>query len=293
MLIVDNNEALRDNLAECRQLQQSIALVPTMGNLHAGHMALVKKAQACCDVVVVSIFVNPLQFGAGEDFGTYPRTLGTDSLALCNLQTDYLYAPSSDQVYASTDPGRLLKRQATIHVPGLSELLCGEFRPGHFDGVSTVVAKLLNLVQPDVAVFGEKDFQQLVIIKRMVTDMSYPVKVIGVPTVREVDGLAMSSRNQFLTEHERAVASELYRTLQRTQERIDRGNINFAILEKLAVKELIDVGFKPDYVSIRTVSDLTEPAAAPGKRSDELVILAAAFLGKARLIDNLRLSVKV
>lgn len=285
MLIVDNNEALRDNLAECRSRNQTIGLVPTMGNLHAGHIALVKKAQALADVVVVSIFVNPMQFGQNEDFNTYPRTLGTDSLALCNVKTDYLYAPTSDQLYLNNNQQALAEQQTTVYVPGLSEQLCGEFRPGHFQGVTTIVAKLFNLVQPDVAVFGEKDFQQLLVIKRMVSDLNYAIKIVGVATIREKNGLAMSSRNQYLQAGEREQAAELYRTLLRVQERIERGNRNYQVLEKMAMQELRDVGFQPEYVAIRASSNLSLPEV----HTTDLVILVAAYLGNARLIDNLRL----
>ncbi len=289
MLIVDNNETLRQNTEECRRQGQSIAFVPTMGNLHKGHLELIKVAQEMADVVVVSIFVNPLQFGKNEDYGSYPKTLGTDSLALCSAKVDYLYAPSVEQIYPNLS-SKDDKIQTRIYVPNLSDQLCGEFRPGHFEGVTTVVAKLFNVVRPDFAMFGEKDFQQFIVIKHMVEDLNYPIELVSVATVREEDGLALSSRNQYLTSAERKQAPRLQQILKNTRERILRAQKDYFSLEKLAMKELTESGFIAEYVSIRNAKSLTE--AEPNSADKDLVILASAHLGKARLIDNIKFTLK-
>jgi pantoate--beta-alanine ligase len=249
-----------------------------MGNLHAGHLALVKAARALADRVVVSIFVNPLQFGEGEDLDSYPRTLERDVQMLEGEGTDLLFSPTVTTMYPKPQA-----QQTRVEVPGISELLCGASRPGHFVGVATVVCKLFNMVQPDVGVFGKKDFQQLMVIRRMVEDLAMPVRVVGVETLREADGLAMSSRNGYLTADERAVAPELYRVLSEVRERLVAGSDDYAGLESEAAAALQAQGFGPDYVAIRRSADLVSPAA--GER--ELVILAAAHLGNARLIDNI------
>lgn len=267
---------LRERVAAARVAGHSIALVPTMGNLHAGHLALVDAARARAGFVVVSIFVNPLQFGPNEDFGAYPRTLAADLEALTGRGADLVFTPSVAELYP--DGTDLATR---VHVAGLSEILCGASRPGHFDGVTTVVAKLFHLVAPDLAVFGQKDFQQLALIRRMVRDLSMAVEVLGVPTARAADGLALSSRNGYLTEEERARAPALQRVLAGTAARIRDGEAPGAAAA-VACDALAAEGFEPDYVSVRRQSDLGEPEA--GDRA--LVVLGAARLGRARLIDN-------
>lgn len=269
---------LRTQVAVWRQAGERIAFAPTMGNLHAGHLALVDAAHERADRVIVSIFVNPTQFGPNEDFSRYPRTETEDAARLEARGTDLVFMPDVDTMY----PGGT--RQTTfVEVPGLSDELCGEFRPGHFRGVATVVARLLNMVQPDVAVFGEKDFQQLVVIRRMVRDLAMPVDIVGVATTREADGLAMSSRNQYLSSEEREVAPMLYRTLCELAEALQAGELPEQLGER-GMQRLEAVGFRPDYVAVRSAGDLE----APQHDDAEWVILAAAQLGKARLIDNLR-----
>lgn len=256
----------------------SVGLVPTMGNLHAGHMALLEQARARCDRVVASVFVNPTQFGPGEDFERYPRTLASDQSQLAEHACDLLFAPGVDVMYPFGPQAAV-----RMHVPLLTEMLEGAHRPGHFDGVTTVVARLLHLVQPDVAVFGRKDFQQLRVIERMVADLSMPVQIVPVATRREADGLALSSRNQYLTPEQRPLASNLQRTLQDMREAFHRG-VERSKIEQTADKGLRDSGFDPDYVVIRRVLDLAEPAA---DERTGLIALVAARLGQTRLIDNL------
>ncbi len=259
----------------------NVAFVPTMGNLHAGHLSLVREARKLADRVVVSIFVNPMQFAEGEDFDKYPRTLERDSEMLEGEGTDLLFAPSVDVMYPKPQA-----EQTRVEVPGISDVLCGACRPGHFVGVATVVCKLFNMVQPDVAVFGKKDFQQLMVIRRMVEDLAMPVRIVGAETLRESDGLAMSSRNGYLTADERAIAPLLYRVLTGIATKLKEGEGNLAGLQSTAAQELLDSGLKPDYVAIRRARDLAEP----NDDDRDLVILAAAYLGKARLIDNLEVS---
>ena len=259
----------------------NVAFVPTMGNLHAGHLSLVKEARKIADRVVASIFVNPLQFGAGEDFENYPRTFERDCEMLIEEGTDLLFAPPVEVMYPKPQAD-----QTRVEVPGLSELLCGAHRPGHFVGVATVVCKLFNMVQPDIAVFGNKDYQQLMVIRRMVEDLAMPVAIVGVETMREADGLAMSSRNGYLGAQERALAPMLYRTLGDLAVSLDDGEDDFYRLEREAAAALDGAGFRTDYIAIRRASDLLDPA--PG--DTELVILAAAYLGKARLIDNIEVT---
>lgn len=269
--------AIREQVAQWRISGESVAFVPTMGHLHAGHLALVQQAKQFARRVVVSIFVNPLQFGQGEDLSSYPRTLEADVHQLESHGVDLLFAPTEDEVYP-------LERDnvTTIDVPGLTSILEGAHRPGHFQGVATVVAKLFNIVQPDVAVFGEKDFQQLAVIRRMVQDLDIPVEVYGAPTIRETDGLAMSSRNGYLAPQERAVAPSLYQVLQFVSEGLRQGQ-GVVELESTAKSKLTQAGFEPDYVSIRRVMDLAEPQGG----ESALIVLAAAHLGTTRLIDNL------
>ncbi len=270
---------LRATLSAWRAQGLRIGFVPTMGNLHAGHMSLLAAARYRADRVVASVFVNPLQFGPNEDFDRYPRTPEEDAQLLQGAQCDLLFLPSVEEMYPQ---GR---DQATrVHVRGLSETLCGRVRPGHFEGVATVVAKLFGIVQADVAVFGEKDFQQLTIIQRMTQDLSIPVEVVGAATVRAPDGLAMSSRNRYLTEAERAVAPRLHAALMTAVKRIDTGERDYESIEAQGQAWLLEAGMRPDYFAVRDALTLQ----APGPASRELVVLAAARLGKARLIDNLR-----
>ena len=272
---------LRNQLAEWRARGERISLVPTMGNLHAGHLQLVRQARQQSDRVVVSIFVNPLQFSPGEDFESYPRTVGQDRARLEEEGADLLFHPDDREIYQ-----RPLELQTRVEVPGISDLFCGASRPGHFVGVATVVCKLFNMVQPDVALFGRKDYQQLLVIRRMTSDLCIPVEIIGVPTVREADGLALSSRNNYLSADQRARAPAIYQTLKATAAAVAEGTAPYPELEHQALRQLEAAGLTPDYFAIRRAEDLAEPQ--PGDR--ELVILAAAYLGRARLIDNLPLS---
>jgi pantoate--beta-alanine ligase len=272
---------LQTALAAARKNGQSIGFVPTMGNLHPGHLRLVQKAGQICDVVVVSIFVNPLQFGANEDLDAYPRTLSADKEKLFAAGTQLLFTPNPEEIYPEG-----METQTQVTVPDLSETLCGSSRPGHFDGVTTVVTKLFNIVQPDVAVFGEKDFQQLSIIRKMVTDLCIPIRIVGVCTARDEDGLALSSRNGFLTQDQRLIAPILHHTLNGCREAIACGFDNFLQLESHARMKLLQAGFEPDYFAIRdarTLRTVTED-------TEEIAILAAARLGNTRLIDNVRLA---
>jgi len=272
---------LRRQLRQWRQAGEDIGLVPTMGNLHDGHLELVRQARERCDRLVVSVFVNPLQFAAGEDFESYPRTLGADQQALRGLGVDLLFAPGVEEVYPRGEADH-----TRVEVPGISAILCGASRPGHFIGVATVVCKLLNMVQPDLAVFGEKDFQQLLVIRRMVEDLAMPVRILGVATVREADGLAMSSRNGYLSSAERRIAPRLYASLRQAAGTLRGGAQDYPEVERQGLEALRQAGFIPDYFVVRRSRDLAQPQA--GER--ELVVLTAATLGRARLIDNLRVS---
>lgn len=266
---------LRLRLAQ--QHGAKIGLVPTMGNLHEGHLELAKAAVQKSDLVVATIFVNPLQFGANEDFDDYPRTLESDAAKLDDAGVDLVFAPPTEEVFGNDRDPRV-----TVSVPDLAGILCGAARPGHFDGVTTIVTKLFNIVQPDIAVFGEKDWQQLTIIDALVRQLNMPIRVIGVPTVRAEDGLALSSRNQYLTEAERQVAPIMYQTLQDIAHAIASGARNFRSLEQTGRRVLRQGGFDPDYVAVRDAQTL----AQPDDGTPSLRILAAAGLGKARLIDN-------
>ncbi len=262
-----------------RESGDTVAFVPTMGNLHDGHLTLLTRASEIADRVVVSIFVNPLQFGPFEDYDQYPRTPEDDERMLESMGVDLLFAPRVDEIYP------LGREQATrVEVPGISDILCGMQRPGHFVGVATVVAKLFNIVQPDFAVFGEKDFQQLVVIRRMTTDLCMPVDIVGAPTHREDDGLAMSSRNQYLTSEERAAAPAMFQVLNQVARDIRDGNNDYQALCERAMLRLAGEGFRPHYVEVRNASDLGRPEGDVG----EIVVLGAAQLGRARLIDNVR-----
>jgi len=280
---VESVAAIRSIVDEWKRAGVRVALVPTMGNLHAGHLELVKRARAVAGRVVASIFVNPMQFGAGEDFEAYPRTLMEDARQLEETGADALFAPGVDEMYHGPPA-----EQTRVEVPGISDILCGASRPGHFSGVATVVCKLFNQVRPDVAVFGKKDFQQLLVIRRMVQDLDIPVEILGHPTQREPDGLARSSRNRYLTDHERGIAPVLYRTLERVADEIEAGRCDFGAVEREARERLDAAGFVTDYVSIRRAQDLATPGA--GHENVDLVVLAAARLGRARLIDNIKLA---
>lgn len=270
---------LRAALARARQEGKRIGLVPTMGNLHEGHIALVEMALQRTDHVVVSIFVNPLQFGPNEDLDSYPRTLAEDQRRLLDAGAHTVFAPSVNEMYPEGMQGHTL-----VSVPVVSDGLCGASRPGHFDGVATVVTKLLNMVQPDVAVFGEKDFQQLAVIRKMALDLCLPVQIMGAPIVRAADGLALSSRNGYLDENERRVAPQLYQTLQQLAGQLLAGRRDFDTLLEEARQQLQQAGFRPDYLELRDTTTL-QPA---DEHSRDITILAAAVLGRTRLIDNLR-----
>lgn len=263
---------------EWRRQGIKVALVPTMGNLHAGHMALVRHAQTLGERVIVSIFVNPTQFNRPDDLANYPRTLEKDMEKLISVGCDAVFTPEVATMYPS---GGLATR---VVVPGISDILEGEKRPGHFTGVATIVCKLFNLVQPDVALFGQKDFQQLMVIRQMVQDLNMPIEIIELPTVREEDGLAMSSRNNYLTPEQRAIAPRLQQTLQATLKRLQSGDYtNYQALQQWTMDELNTKGFKAEYIEIRRALDLLEPTS----EDTDLVLLASAWLGKARLIDNI------
>ncbi|MGD9387911.1 MAG: pantoate--beta-alanine ligase [Gammaproteobacteria bacterium] len=275
--VEDEVSGLRARIAEWRRAGLRIAFVPTMGNLHEGHLDLVRAAAGRADRVVASVFVNPLQFGPGEDFAAYPRTLADDLEQLAGTGCALVFAPSEAVMYPQGRAGT-----TRVEVPGLGDVLCGASRPGHFAGVTTVVAKLFNLVQPDVAVFGQKDYQQLVIIRRMVQDLDFPVEVRGVPTRRESDGLAMSSRNRYLTPAERRAAPALHAALQEAAKALRAGERDFVALQQAGMDNIRSAGMNPEYFEVRRQGSLA-PAAADDRN---LVVLAASKLGRARLIDN-------
>ena len=262
-------------LAEIRKSKKKISLVPTMGNLHEGHLSLIKYAQNISDYTVVSIFVNPTQFVAGEDFDEYPRTLDSDIESISKLNVDLVFVPDTEEIYPVND-------QASIEVPvsELESIHCGKYRPGHFRGVATVVSKLFDMVKPDIAIFGEKDYQQLLIIRSLVKSLFLPIEIIGLPTVREKSGLAMSSRNNYLSQSDRQRAPMLHECIKTTIKSIKNGVIDYVYLEKEAKFFLEKAGFKIDYYSICDLDTLRAPI------NENLVILAAVWLGKTRLIDN-------
>lgn len=264
---------------------QRIALVPTMGNLHAGHLELVKIAKQHADIVVVSIFVNPTQFGAGEDFDSYPRTLDEDVAKLATVDTDYVFAPSIEEMYPVLPP------PTSVLAGAITTQLCGQSRPGHFDGVGIVVSKLFNIVQPDMAVFGQKDYQQLAIIKQLVRDLSYPIDIIGAPIVRAADGLALSSRNQYLSATEREVAPVIHQALQYLAKQLEKGEQSQQVVQSLLAEthqRITDAGFIIDYLDIKTdtLESLTNDTVTFNAENKNLMILVAAWLGRARLLDN-------
>lgn len=269
-------QGLHAALKVARAARKSIGFVPTMGNLHEGHLRLVQEARNRCDLVVVSVFVNPTQFGQGEDFEHYPRTLEADSKLLFDAQCDILFTPSVQQMYGDGE------QKTTVQVDSIAADLCGRTRVGHFTGVATVVAKLFNIVQPNVAFFGEKDYQQLAVIRHLTRDLCFPIDIIGVPTVRAADGLALSSRNGYLTAEQRQVAVTIYQTMQAIATQLRSTVTDFAALIDYGQTRLTDAGFVVDYVEIRTPL-----LGIPDAQSAELVILVAAKLGKTRLIDNL------
>lgn len=271
---------LRAAVARARSAGKRIGFVPTMGNLHVGHVSLIEKALQHADFVVASIFVNPLQFGPNEDLDKYPRTLLADQGKLVGAGCHLLFHPGVEDMYPHG-----LDSQTRVSVSGVSEGLCGGSRPGHFDGVATVVTKLFNMVQPDIAVFGEKDFQQLAVIRTLTRDLNLSVQILGAPTVRAEDGLAQSSRNGYLNAEQRAQAPALYRTLRQLADSLRDGQRDFAILLETGKAQLASAGLRPDYLEIREANSLRP--ATPDDR--QLVILGAAFLGNTRLIDNLSL----
>jgi pantoate--beta-alanine ligase len=279
MRTINSIAELREVVREWRLARESIAFVPTMGNLHAGHASLVGAAHLHGRRVVASVFVNPLQFGPNEDFAAYPRTPEDDTALLSELGADVLFLPTVEEMYPKGTTGSTI-----VDVPELSNILCGAFRPGHFQGVATVVVKLLNLVQPDVAIFGEKDYQQLTIIRTSVEDLCLPVKIVGAPTVRAEDGLALSSRNRYLNAEERERAPQLYRALDRARRRLESGNTDVASIESEGLEALRAAGFRPDYFEVR----MAETLARPHGQNVDVVVLAAARLTRARLIDNLQ-----
>lgn len=277
MIVVNTKDELDEQLAEWRRHGDHIALVPTMGNLHAGHLSLVDLAREHAERVVVSIFVNPTQFGESEEFEEYPRTLERDTRRLKKPAADLIFVPDVETMYPFG-----LQDATTISVPRITENFCGASRPGHFDGVTSVVARLFALVQPETAIFGQKDYQQQLVIRHMSRDLNLPVSIITGETIREDDGLAMSSRNQVLTEDERAVAPVLYQVITGVGDDLQNGSRNYEQLELEAIKTLSDSGFEVDYFSIRRAQNLE----VPDRDCDDLVVLAAAHLGGARLIDN-------
>ena len=279
METVSTIAAVRERVRAWHREGLRVAFVPTMGNLHAGHVSLIDAARQHGQRFVASIFVNPMQFGPNEDFAHYPRTPTDDERMLAAAGCNLMFMPDVAEIYPNGS-----ERATRIDVPGLSRILCGEFRPGHFEGVATVVAKLFHIVEPDVAVFGEKDFQQLTVIRRMVADLCIPVEIIGAPTMRDADGLAMSSRNQYLTPEERRIAPRIYEILNGVAGRLRAGDCEFASMERSGVQSLEGAGMRPDYFAIREAQDLGPPR--PDTR--HLVVLTAARLGKARLIDNVQ-----
>lgn len=279
MQIVESILSLRGQIKTWRAEGKTIAFVPTMGNLHDGHISLVKKAQTLADKVVVSIFVNPLQFDDKQDLAKYPRTLQADIKKLMQAGCNLLFTPDTDVMYPQG-----MDFHSFIHVPGMDDKLCGLERPGHFDGVATVVTKLFNMVQADVAVFGEKDYQQLLLIRKLVSDLNLPVKVVGAPTVRETNGLAMSSRNQHLTEAEKQQAATLYASLNHLKQQLEVGGQDPNVLLSHVHSQLTAAGFSMDYIDIRRAEDLQLATPAVDKK---LRLLAAGRLGNVRLIDNI------
>ncbi|TQV67267.1 pantoate--beta-alanine ligase [Exilibacterium tricleocarpae] len=284
MQIFHHSQSIRDALGAERLAGKRIGFVPTMGNLHQAHIELVKIAQASCDLVVVSIFVNRLQFGLNEDWDKYPRTYDADTAKLRAVNCDYLFYPEESEIYPNG-----MAEQTRVVVPTMTDVLCGASRPGHFEGVTTVVSKLFNIVQPDEAVFGIKDFQQLALIRRMVEDLCIPVKIVAGEIFRESDGLAMSSRNSFITEQERPRAAQLNRSLNWIATEVRAGNRGFATLEAEARQQIEAAGFRPDYINVCNSKTL-EPAADD---DSDITVLGAMYTSGARLIDNVSINVSI
>jgi pantoate--beta-alanine ligase len=278
MITLERIRELREHVRDWRAAGARIGFVPTMGSLHDGHMSLLVAARERADKVIASVFVNPLQFGPGEDFERYPRTPDDDSKLLAASRCDLLFLPGVNEIYPDGPSA------TRVSVPSLSQILCGAVRPGHFDGVATVVAKLFGIVQPDLAVFGEKDYQQLAIIRRMTADLDLPVQIVAAPTVRAADGLAMSSRNRYLSAADRATAPQIFASLQEATTQIAAGLRNYSEIEEQGAATLRAADMQPDYFSVRDAVTLMVPDAT----TREIVVLTAARLGKARLIDNLR-----
>jgi pantoate--beta-alanine ligase len=274
---------LRELVHGWKMAGERIAFVPTMGNLHAGHASLLASAHRHAKRVIASVFVNPLQFGPSEDYTSYPRTPDEDAAILESQGVDALFRPSVEEMYPEGS-----ENTAYVDVPGITDILCGEFRPGHFRGVATVVVKLVNLVQPDVAIFGEKDYQQLMVVTRAINELSLPVTIVGAPTVRGEDGLALSSRNRYLSEVERARAPLIYRALERARRRLEDGDTDVDAIEDEGRETLAAAGFRVDYFEVRLQGTL----ARPHGRNLDVVVLTAVRLGRARLIDNVRCRAK-
>lgn len=273
----------RDAIIQAKQAGKVIAFVPTMGNLHEGHLKLYQAACKKADYIVASIFVNPIQFNSNQDYDSYPRTLGEDCNKLAREKVDLVFAPNTEEIYPKG-----LNQHTRIFVPGISELHCGAHRPGHFKGVATVVTKLFNIVTPNIAFFGEKDYQQLAVIRQMVNDLSLPITIDSIPTVREADGLAMSSRNHLLTPAQRTQALSIYSVLTQMKNSIINGMRDFKQIEVSGISAMRESGLKPEYLSVCRRSDLHYAAS----HDKELIILAASFAGSTRLIDNIMFDLK-
>lgn len=284
MQVISEIDLLREQILICRREGQRIAYIPTMGHLHDGHIALVRKAREQADVVIVSIFINPMQFEKPEDYSTYPRTLEEDIAKLQNESVHMLFTPQVEALYPNG-----IEQHSHVEITGLSNILEGNLRPGHFQGVATIITKFFNIIQPDIACFGEKDYQQLVLIQKMVSDLSFPIEIIQVPTVREMDGLAMSSRNSQLTVDERQRAPVLAKTLRWMSSQIRGGRTDYSELVQDAKDQLRAAGLEPDEIYIRDAIHLSYI----NEHTPRIVILAAVYLGQIRLIDNLSVDIAV
>ena len=280
MDVIFDLKTLREKIRFWKKDGLSISFVPTMGNLHAGHLSLISGASEKGDKTIVSIFVNPIQFGHGEDYEKYPSTLDHDLTKLGDESVDMVFAPNLNELYPAG-----IESDTRVTIPALSEILCGEFRPGHFSGVATVVMKLFNNVQPDFSFFGAKDFQQILVIRRMVEDLLLPIEIVSMPIIREIDGLAMSSRNSYLSKVERASSVEIYSVLVQAAKSLSEGFTSIDEIETQSISTLAQKGFDVEYCSVRQSLDLATPTAG----NKNLVILVAAWLGETRLIDNIRL----
>lgn len=282
MIIITSKKELKKHLTSYRK-NKTITLIPTMGNLHQGHLELIKKAKKTSDITVISIFINPLQFSQTEDFNIYPKTDSEDKKRLIKFNCDVLFKPEIKTMYSQSS----LKQHTRIITPELNNIHCGNFRPNHFDGVTTVVTKLFNIVNPNIAIFGLKDFQQFIIIKKIVKELYLPIKIIGMPTYRNEKGLALSSRNQYLNEKETKHASNIYRVLLTIGKKIKKGNTDFQNLEKNAITLFKKLGLYPEYFSICCQKTLKKAT----KKDRKIILLTAIILNKTRLIDNLILKI--